>query len=97
MPNVLPNPPTSEGLPLKDPLLWFTLKLSPFYLWFAIFTAQPHKEERFLFVVYPLICFNAVVTLFMGQKIVQRFLDRFITRSKVSVFDFMSDTLPFFS
>ncbi|KAF8926438.1 mannosyltransferase, partial [Dissophora ornata] len=82
VPDVLPNSPSSDGLPLKDPLVWFSLKLSPFYLWFAIFTAQPHKEERFLFVVYPLICFNAVVTLFMGQKIVQRVLDKFVARSK---------------
>ncbi|KAG0020165.1 mannosyltransferase [Entomortierella chlamydospora] len=82
IPDVLPNPTFSLGI--KDPLMWFTLKLSPFYVWFAIFTAQPHKEERFLFVVYPLICFNAVLTLFMGQKIVQRVFDKFITRSKTS-------------
>ncbi|KAF9346887.1 mannosyltransferase [Mortierella sp. AD094] len=82
IPDVLPNPTFSLGI--KDPLMWFTLKLSPFYVWFAIFTAQPHKEERFLFVVYPLICFNAVLTLFMAQKIVQRTFDKFITRSKTS-------------
>ncbi|KAG0052891.1 mannosyltransferase [Gryganskiella cystojenkinii] len=83
VPDVLPNPPSSSG-PLKDPLLLFTLKLSPFYLWFAIFTAQPHKEERFLFVVYPLLCFNAVMTLFMVQKLAQRSLDKFVTRSKTA-------------
>ncbi|KAF9302215.1 mannosyltransferase [Mortierella antarctica] len=82
-PDVIPNPPSSAGQ-LKDPLLLFTLKLSPFYLWFAIFTAQPHKEERFLFVVYPLICFNAVMTLFIAQKLAQRGLDRFVTRSKTA-------------
>ncbi|KAI1301142.1 mannosyltransferase [Mortierella claussenii] len=82
IPEALPNP--SFGLGIKDPLLWFTLKLSPFYLWFAIFTAQPHKEERFLFVVYPLICFNAVLTLFLGQKMVQSILNRCITRSKTA-------------
>ena len=38
-------------------------KLTPVYLWLAIFSAQPHKEERFLFVIYPLICFNAAVAL----------------------------------
>ncbi|KAF9421314.1 mannosyltransferase [Podila epigama] len=82
-PDVLPNPPSSAGQ-LKDPLLLFSLKLSPFYLWFAIFTAQPHKEERFLFVVYPLICFNAVMAIFMAQKIIQRGLDRYVTRSKTA-------------
>lgn len=80
---MIPNPPSSAGQ-LKDPLLLFTLKLSPFYLWLAIFTAQPHKEERFLFVVYPLICFNAVMTLFIAQKLAQRGLDRFVTRSKTA-------------
>ncbi|KAF9965900.1 mannosyltransferase [Mortierella alpina] len=83
IPDVLPNAPSGTGQ-LKDPLLLFTLKLSPLYLWLAIFTAQPHKEERFLFVVYPLLCFNAVMTLFMAQKIVQRVLDRFVTRSKTA-------------
>ncbi|KAF9084521.1 mannosyltransferase [Mortierella sp. AD031] len=83
IPDALPNSPSNPGK-IKEPLLLFSLKLSPFYLWFAIFTAQPHKEERFLFVVYPLICFNAVMTLFMVQKLVQRALDRFVTRSKTA-------------
>ncbi|KAF9928375.1 mannosyltransferase [Linnemannia zychae] len=81
--DALPNSPSSPGQ-IKDPLLLFSLKLLPFYLWFAIFTAQPHKEERFLFVVYPLICFNAVMTLYMIQKLVQRGLDRFVSRSKTA-------------
>ena len=33
-------------------LLWF-------YEWLLIFSIQPHKEERFLYIVYPLICYNA--------------------------------------
>lgn len=33
----------------------------PFYLWFFIFTAQPHKEERFMFVAYPALCINAAI------------------------------------
>ncbi|KAA8914537.1 Alg9-like mannosyltransferase family-domain-containing protein [Sphaerosporella brunnea] len=33
----------------------------PFYLWFAIFTAQPHKEERFMYVAYPALCLNAAM------------------------------------
>lgn len=39
----------------------------PMYLWLAIFTLQPHKEERFLFVVYPLICLNAAIMLHLGR------------------------------
>ena len=29
--------------------------LSPVYLWLAFLSLQPHKEERFMFVVYPLL------------------------------------------
>ncbi|CAG9538201.1 unnamed protein product [Cercopithifilaria johnstoni] len=32
-------------------------------LWFAIFFSQPHKEERFLFPVYPLLAILAAITL----------------------------------
>ncbi|KAF9972115.1 mannosyltransferase [Actinomortierella ambigua] len=85
--DVLPSPPSRHGR-AKSPTLVITFKLLPFYLWFAIFTAQPHKEERFLFVVYPLICFNAVVALFMAQKLVQRALIKlFPSKSKVSSSD----------
>lgn len=35
---------------------------APFYLWLAIFTAQPHKEERFMFVLYPALCLNAALS-----------------------------------
>ncbi|XP_026811553.1 alpha-1,2-mannosyltransferase ALG9 isoform X1 [Rhopalosiphum maidis] len=34
--------------------IWI-LYLSPLYLWIFVFILQPHKEERFLFPVYPLI------------------------------------------
>ncbi|CAB9499947.1 Alpha-1,2-mannosyltransferase ALG9 [Seminavis robusta] len=36
--------------------------LSPLYIWLAILVPRPHKEERFLFPIYPLICFGAVIT-----------------------------------
>lgn len=42
--------------------------LSHFYLWFIIFSYQPHKEERFLYVVYPLVCLNASLGLFYASK-----------------------------
>jgi alpha-1,2-mannosyltransferase len=29
------------------------------YLWIGIFIIQPHKEERFMYVIFPLICYNA--------------------------------------
>ena len=37
--------------------------LSPFYLWLAIFTLQPHKEERFMYPAYPLLALNAAISL----------------------------------
>ena len=37
--------------------------LSPFYLWLAIFTLQPHKEERFMYPAYPALALNASVAL----------------------------------
>lgn len=39
----------------------FISALSPMLLWFAIFFLQPHKEERFLYPAYPLICLNAAL------------------------------------
>nr|POE93595.1 alpha-1,2-mannosyltransferase alg9 [Quercus suber] len=35
--------------------------LSPFYLWLAIFTLQPHKEERFMYPAYPALALNAAI------------------------------------
>lgn len=39
------------------------LALSGLFLWLGVFWAQPHKEERFLFPVYPLIALAAAVTM----------------------------------
>lgn len=36
--------------------------LAPFYLWLAIFTLQPHKEERFMYPAYPALMLNAAVS-----------------------------------
>jgi alpha-1,2-mannosyltransferase len=37
--------------------------MSPFYLWLAIFSFQPHKEERFMYPAYPTLALNAAMTL----------------------------------
>lgn len=37
--------------------------LTPLYMWLAIFTIQPHKEERFMYPIYPAIALNAAITL----------------------------------
>ncbi|KAI5301071.1 mannosyltransferase [Ascosphaera pollenicola] len=37
--------------------------ITPFYMWLAIFTAQPHKEERFMYPLYPFLGLNASISL----------------------------------
>lgn len=37
--------------------------ITPFYIWLAIFSIQPHKEERFMYPAYPFLCLNAAITL----------------------------------
>jgi alpha-1,2-mannosyltransferase len=37
--------------------------VQPMIIWMLIFFTRPHKEERFLFPIYPLFCLSAVVTL----------------------------------
>lgn len=61
------TPTVTKYIELKDgfqvvsgTLLWIQ---APFYLWLAIFMAQPHKEERFLYVVYPSLCLNAAISV----------------------------------
>jgi alpha-1,2-mannosyltransferase len=52
----------------SSPYTLLTLRLVPVYVWIGLLTAQPHKEERFMYPIYPLLCFNAAVTvhLFRG-------------------------------
>ena len=42
--------------------------LMPMYIWFAIMFSAPHKEERFLYPVYPLISFSASIVLYIIWK-----------------------------
>ena len=37
--------------------------VSPFYMWLAIFSAQAHKEERFMYPAYPFLALNAAIAL----------------------------------
>ncbi|CAO3593897.1 unnamed protein product [Absidia cylindrospora] len=54
------------------PYLLMTFKLAPLYLWLFIFTLQPHKEERFLYVAYPLIALNAAIAIYLVRSLVSR-------------------------
>lgn len=48
-----------------SPFTILTIRIAPFYIWLGILTFQSHKEERFMFPAYPLLCFNAAVTLYL--------------------------------
>lgn len=37
--------------------------LSPFYMWLGIFSIQPHKEERFMYPMYPFLALNGALGL----------------------------------
>lgn len=37
--------------------------VSPFYFWLVIFSVQPHKEERFMYPIYPFLCLNCAIAL----------------------------------
>ncbi|KAL1140575.1 hypothetical protein AAG570_000505, partial [Ranatra chinensis] len=54
----------------------YTLSISPLYIWLLVFIFQPHKEERFLFPIYPLICLCGALTVDAIQKIYFRLFVR---------------------
>ncbi|KAF9486554.1 glycosyltransferase family 22 protein, partial [Pholiota conissans] len=49
----------------SSPFTILALRLAPLYIWLGILTLQPHKEERFMFPAYPLLCFNAAVCVYL--------------------------------
>ncbi|KAF5101960.1 hypothetical protein D0Z00_000615 [Geotrichum galactomycetum] len=61
------------------------LLLLPFFLWLAIFTAQPHKEERFMYIVYGALAVNAAVTVDAIMQVGLRVLPRWPWVGKTAV------------
>lgn len=49
----------------SSPFRLLALRLLPLYIWVGIMSIQPHKEERFMYPVYPLVCFNAAVVTYL--------------------------------
>ncbi|KAL2006703.1 hypothetical protein VTN00DRAFT_9371 [Thermoascus crustaceus] len=49
----------------KQTLLRTVTFAAPFYTWLAIFTLQPHKEERFMYPAYPFLALNAAISFHM--------------------------------
>ena len=39
--------------------------VSPFYMWLTLFSLQRHKEERFMYPMYPALALNAAVSLYI--------------------------------
>ncbi|XP_016665467.2 dol-P-Man:Man(6)GlcNAc(2)-PP-Dol alpha-1,2-mannosyltransferase isoform X1 [Gossypium hirsutum] len=52
--------------------------ISPLYIWLAFMSLQPHKEERFLYPIYPLVCVAA-------SAVIESFTDLF--RDKYNPYD----------
>ena len=50
------------------------LVLSGALLWLAFFSAIPHKEERFMFPIYPLLCVAAAVAVVRALRLVTKLL-----------------------
>jgi alpha-1,2-mannosyltransferase len=49
----------------SSPYTLLLTRLSGFYLWLGVLSLQAHKEERFMYPLYPLLCMNAGVTIFL--------------------------------
>lgn len=42
-------------------------------LWITLFTVQKHKEERFMFPIFPLICLSAGISVEIGSKLISSY------------------------
>jgi len=64
LPSLLVFKKWSKNLNRKDlrPALIFMF-LAPLYIWIGCMLKLPHKEERFLYVIYPLIALGAAVSI----------------------------------
>lgn len=56
---------SKHGADESSPYTILTFRLVAVYVWIGLLTAQSHKEERFMYPIYPLLCFNASVTVYL--------------------------------
>ncbi|XP_038985116.1 dol-P-Man:Man(6)GlcNAc(2)-PP-Dol alpha-1,2-mannosyltransferase isoform X2 [Phoenix dactylifera] len=56
--------------------------VSPMYIWLAFMSLQPHKEERFLYPIYPLICVAATAVI---DSLPDLFRDKYAIEDSVIV------------
>lgn len=67
----------------------YILCLLPLYLWMIVFFPLAHKEERFLFPIYPMICLAGASTIDSLQKIYHHIFSR-KSYSQIDVTDWFS-------
>ncbi|ETS60356.1 hypothetical protein PaG_05557 [Moesziomyces aphidis] len=47
------------------------LRIAPFYVWLLLLSLQAHKEERFMYPAYTLLCLNAAVSLYLTRTLAE--------------------------
>lgn len=52
----------SQSMSRRFPIRYIVFT-TPFYLWLTVFSLQQHKEERFMYPAYPLLCLNSAIAL----------------------------------
>lgn len=62
----------------------------PLYVWMAIFLLQPHKEERFLFPVYGLICFAGAAAVTTVSRAVEHVVGKQVSAWRLILSDLSS-------
>eukprot|EP00941_MAST-03F_sp_MAST-3F-sp1_P005712 g5712.t1 len=55
---------------------WTLFQLSGLYIWFGFMSVVDHKEERFLFPVYPLFCLAASVTVVQLVSLIRKLIGK---------------------
>ena len=61
-----------------QPVYYLSLYLAPFYSWCLVFFLQPHKEERFLFPMYPALVLATALALGSIQKAYACFFQKMV-------------------
>lgn len=63
--------------------------VAPFYMWFGIFSSQPHKEERFMYPAYPFLALSAalsfhIILTYLGSTDRKELIGRVPTKFKIT-------------
>ena len=72
-------------LPSNNRVRTMALVVSPAFVWLGAISALPHKEERFLYVVYPLCMVAAACVVFHVKDIIEKVLPSWCVRKLVAI------------